>query len=232
VNKIKKHAGNLSLLGGRPCLDFVNTMDWRGTDRPVEFLHTCQDLIVWSRYVGTISDQQANRLLLKAQAEVSRAAAVLQDAIALREAIYRIFASVAAERPAAEQDLRIFNRHLAAATQSSRIIQQQREFILTAAGDQEKLESILDPLVRSAADLLVSAELKRVKKCGDPACGWLFLDISRNHSRRWCDMRDCGNRAKASRFYNKNRGAKTRLSAPPPSPLPPRPEASLDRHLL
>jgi predicted RNA-binding Zn ribbon-like protein len=66
-----------------------------------------------------------------------------------------------------------------------------------------KLDWILNPLIRSAADLLVSDELKRVKRCGDPACGWLFLDTSRNKSRRWCDMSDCGNRAKASRFYKK-----------------------------
>jgi predicted RNA-binding Zn ribbon-like protein len=70
------------------------------------------------------------------------------------------------------------------------------------------LEWILNPIIHSAADLMISQELRKVKKCGDPVCGWLFLDISRNQSRRWCDMQDCGNRAKASRFYQKKQISK------------------------
>ena len=206
MSKIKKHAGNLHLLGGRLCLDFVNTLDWRGTDHPVEFLHSYHDLLVWSRYTGIISDQAAHRLSQKAKIDPSRADAVVKDAIELRETIYRIFSSVAGALPVAEQDLMIFNRYLGAAMQSSRIIIQKQDFVWNTNGDPEKLDRILNPLVRSAADLLVSAERKRVKKCSDPACGWLFLDISRNISRRWCDMRDCGNRAKASRFYKKKKG--------------------------
>ena len=205
MHKTKKHAGNLSLLGGRPCLDFVNTVDWRGTDHPVEFLHSYHDLVVWSRHAGTIFDQDAHQLSQKAKIEPSRATAVLQSAIELREALYRIFAAIAGDLPVAEADLTIFNRHLGATMQSSKIIQHKQDFVWNTPGDSRKLEGILHPLVRSAADLLVSAGRKRVKKCGDPACGWLFLDISRNRSRRWCDMRDCGNRAKASRFYKKRK---------------------------
>jgi predicted RNA-binding Zn ribbon-like protein len=70
------------------------------------------------------------------------------------------------------------------------------------------LEWILNPIIHSAADLMISQELRKVKKCSDPVCGWLFLDISRNQSRRWCDMQDCGNRAKASRFYQKKQISK------------------------
>ena len=75
-------------------------------------------------------------------------------------------------------------------------------------GDKVNLDWILNPIIRSAADLMVSEELKKIKKCADPICGWLFLDISRNRSRRWCDMKDCGNRAKASRFYQKKQLSK------------------------
>ena len=230
--KTKKHAGNLSLLGGRLCLNFVNTLDWRGTAHPVEFLDTYHDLVVWSRHVGTISDQEAQRLSQKAKADASRGALVLRDAIELREVIYRIFAPIAEGMAVAEGDLIIFNRYLGAAMQSSQIIQQKENFIWNTSGDLQKLDWILNPLVRSAADLLVSVERKRVKKCSDPACGWLFLDISRNRSRRWCDMRDCGNRAKASRFYNKKKGAKPRKPSPKPAPSPSKPDSHLDRHLL
>jgi predicted RNA-binding Zn ribbon-like protein len=79
------------------------------------------------------------------------------------------------------------------------------------AGNKAKLDWILCPVIRSAAELLVSEKFRRVKKCADPICGWLFLDISRNRSRRWCDMRDCGNRAKASRYYKKKKKSNRRI---------------------
>ena len=94
----KKHAGNLSLLGGRPCLDFVNTLDWRGTDHPIEFLNTFLDLVAWSRHAGTISDHEATLLSQKAQTLSSEGTRILRDAIKLRETIYRIFSAIAQGR--------------------------------------------------------------------------------------------------------------------------------------
>jgi predicted RNA-binding Zn ribbon-like protein len=92
---------------------------------------------------------------------------------------------------------------------NSQIVRTNDGYNWDSRGEMAKLDWILNPLIRSAADLLVSDELKRVKKCGDPACGWLFLDTSRNNSRRWCDMSDCGNRAKACRFYKKSKKDRT-----------------------
>jgi len=232
VDNTEKHAGNLSLLGGRLCLDFVNTLDWRGTDHPVEYLRTYHDLVVWSRYVGTISDREAERLLQLAEIDSLEGRVVIRDAIQLREAIYRIFSTIAGGLPVAEQDLVIFNRYLGTAMQFSEIIQQEQHFVWNTNADPEKPDRILNPLVRSAADLLVSPELRRVKKCGDPSCGWLFLDTSRNLSRRWCDMRDCGNRAKASRFYKKRKKTRPATSSPKAVSPPSGPDPNIDRHLL
>lgn len=200
-----KSAANLNLLGGRACLDFVNTLDWRGTDCPVEYLQTYRDLIDWSRHAGTISDQEAKSLSQTATTQASDGATHLTKAIKLRETIHRIFASIAHGHPAPAEDLAVFNRYLAETLQFSRIIQKESGYAWNTKIDPAILASILNPLVRSAVDLLVSKAVKRVKRCGDPACGWLFLDTSRNNSRRWCDMRDCGNRAKANRFYKKRR---------------------------
>ncbi|MBN1859137.1 CGNR zinc finger domain-containing protein [Candidatus Bipolaricaulota bacterium] len=72
---------------------------------------------------------------------------------------------------------------------------------------EDQLEWPVWILARSAADLLTSDERDRVRRCAGPDCGWLFVDISRNHSRRWCDMADCGNRAKARRSYARKRQA-------------------------
>ena len=201
----KKHAGNLSLLGGRSCLDFVNTLDWRGADRPVEFLHTYQDLVAWSRHAGTISAEEANTMLQRSKKRPSKQNKVLGKAIKLREIIYRIFSSLSEGKPAANKDLAVFNKLLSQTMKNSQIVRTKDGYHWDSRGQTAKLGWILNPLIRSAADLLVSNELKRVKKCSDPACGWLFLDTSRNRSRRWCNMSDCGNRAKASRFYKKRR---------------------------
>lgn len=199
----KKHAANLSLLGGRPCLDFVNTLDWRGSDQPVEFLHTYQDLVAWSRYAGTISLNEANYFNQRSKKRLSKQTKVLRKAINLRETIYRIFSSLSEGKPAPINDLVAFNKFLSQTMKNSQIVRVKDGYQLNLRGEMAKLGGILNPLIQSAADLLVSEELKRVKKCGDPACGWLFLDTSRNKSRRWCNMSDCGNRAKAKRFYKK-----------------------------
>jgi predicted RNA-binding Zn ribbon-like protein len=199
----KKHAGNLSLLSGCSCLDFANTLDWRGTDQPVEFLHTYRDLVAWSRHAGTISAQEAGIISRRSKKRPSKQTKVLGKAIKLRETIYRIFSSVSEGKPAASKDLAAFNKFLSQTMKNSQIIRTKDGYNWDSRGELAKLDWILNPLIRSAVDLLVSDELKRVKKCGDPTCGWLFLDTSRNKSRRWCDMSECGNRAKANRFYKK-----------------------------
>ncbi len=228
----KKNAGDLSLLGGRPCLDFVNTLDWRGTDQPVEFLNTYQDLVLWSRHAGTISNQEAKIISQKSEARLAEQTRVLRKAIELRETIYRIFAILAAGKAALKKDLADFNTYLSAIMGSSQIVRTQKGYSWDTNGEKTKLDWILNSLIRSAADLLVSDERKRVKKCNDPACGWLFLDTSRNKSRRWCDMRDCGNRAKAGRFYKKSKKSNAGSSSSRVTSSPSAPKPNLDRHLL
>ena len=81
------------------------------------------------------------------------------------------------------------------------------------------MDFVLYPIIKSAADFLVSSDLKRLKQCADDFCGWLFMDKSRNYSRRWCSMKDCGNRAKAHRHYQrkcqeKNKKNRRRFSVP------------------
>jgi predicted RNA-binding Zn ribbon-like protein len=206
VTHQKKHAGNLSLLGGRPCLDFVNTLDWRGRKRPTEFLQTYTDLVAWSQHAGTLSRQAASRMTRVSKNQQSKQTRVLKQAIQLRESIYRIFSSLADGKAVPNKDLQSFNQFLSRTMMNSKIVETPHGYQWGLEEEPANLEWILSPLIRSAADLLVSKELKRVKKCGDPACGWLFLDTSRNRSRRWCNMSDCGNRAKASRFYKKKTG--------------------------
>ena len=203
----KRDAGNLKLLGGCLCLDFVNTLDWRGTDTPQEFLHTFLDLVSWCRHAGICSQQEAEKLYRMGERSNKEARLVLGRAIKLRESIYRLFsASIASGNPAkeeAKEDLAVFNKNLCRTMEASQITATEEGYTWDIAGDKMKPDWILNPIIYSAAEILVSDELKKVKACADSACGWLFIDVSRNRSRRWCDMKDCGNRAKASRFYQK-----------------------------
>jgi len=209
----KRDAGSIKLIGGALCLDFVNTVHCYGCADLGEYLNTYHDLVAWSRHVGTITDNEAETLFLTAAERPAEAKTTHRRAIELREIIYRIFTIDLAGRSHTQEDLAVFNDYLSRTMMRSRIVKTENGFYWDMTGAKTKLDWILHPVVRSAADLMVSQECGRVKKCADPICGWLFLDISRNRSRRWCDMRDCGNRAKASRFYKKKKRSNTTSSS-------------------
>jgi len=228
----KRDAGSIKLSGGALCLDFVNTVHCYGCEDLGEYLDNYNDLVAWSRYVGTISDKEAKTLSRRAVGHPAEAKSAHRRAIELREAIYRIFTIVLEGQSPVQEDLAIFNNYLGETMKRSQIVKTQDGFYWDMTGNKAKLDWILNPVIRSAADLLVSEEIRRVKKCSDPICGWLFLDISRNRSRRWCDMADCGNRAKASRFYKKKKKSNTVSSSSKVTSSPPAPKPNLDRHLL
>ena len=206
----KRDAGSIKLIGGALCLDFVNTVDCYGSKDQGEYFNSCQDLIDWSRHVGTITTAEAKTMSRLAGAHPTAAKSVHSRAIELRKTLYRILTLTLQGRSHDRKDLAIFNNYLSTAMVRSRIVKTEKGFSWDMAGNKAELDWILNPIVRSAADLLISEELGRIKKCADPTCGWLFLDISRNRSRRWCDMRDCGNRAKASRYYKKRKPSRSR----------------------
>ena len=197
-------ASTLKLLGGRLCLDFANTADWHDSDHPVEFLTSYSELVLWSKHAGILTEKQAERLLKDASYSLKDASAVLKRAIALREAVYRIFSTISHENMPKEDDLATFNTELSKAMARSQIIVEADEFGWNWTGGEDEIDQMLWPVVHDAARLLTSKERYRVGKCVDDKCGWLFLDTSRNRSRRWCSMKDCGNRAKARRHYKRS----------------------------
>jgi predicted RNA-binding Zn ribbon-like protein len=185
------------------CLDFVNTANWHASEQPGEEINRYADLVVWAREKGVITDRTADRLLQQASRHPGEAAVVLERAITLREALYRIFSAIAGGHPADNDDLVALNEVLVEALTQLQIVATEDGFAWNWIGHVESLDWMLLPIARSAADLLASPEdLKRVGECADDrGCGWIFYDQSRNHSRRWCDMKDCGNRAKVRRHY-------------------------------
>jgi predicted RNA-binding Zn ribbon-like protein len=203
-------AGNiadLELHGGRLCLDFVNSVSWRHGPAPREWLADYGDFVAWARHAGLIGARAARDLRAAAAREPKAALRAHGQAIALREALHRVFQASAEGAGVPRANLAELNRALAVPAPGPILARAGERYAWRAGA----LESLAAPIAWSAAELLASAQLARVKTCGAADCGWLFLDISRNKSRRWCSMDDCGNRAKARRHY-----ARTRLSSPAP----------------
>jgi predicted RNA-binding Zn ribbon-like protein len=205
MDDIEKHAGTLDLLGGRTSLEFANTVDWHASDEPIEYLTSYEALVAWGQHVGILDGRQAERLLAEARRRPAEADAVHGRAVALREAIYRIFAAISAGLAAEDDDLALLNAELARAMAHEQIVPSGEGYTWDWVEEEDALDCVLWPVVRDAADLLTSEDLARVGQCADDRCGWLFFDTSRNRSRRWCSMEDCGNRAKARRHYRRSR---------------------------
>ena len=199
--------GETKLIAGELCLDFANTADWHAGDSPQERLRSYEDLVFWGVRAGILGDASARRLLREAKKHPSRARAVLKRAVALRESVYRIFVAVVEARPPNVSDLQTVNSALSAALRHLRVTNVGDQYAWEWVDRDRALDCMLWPVLRSTADVLTSQKRAMVGQCADDrGCGWLFLDSSKNRSRRWCMMADCGNRAKALRHYRRTRG--------------------------
>ncbi len=192
-------------IGGRLCLDFVNTVGGRDHAGAVirDKIATYEDLLAWTVLAGSVDLRRAGVLARLAAREAREAANVLARAIQLREALYRIFkCAIEGWRPRAA-DADVLRDELSIARARQRLSAHGGRFLWTFPERLTALDSILWPVPLSAAELFTSGELSRLGQCGGDECGWLFLDTSRNHRRQWCDMQDCGNRAKVKTFRQK-----------------------------
>ncbi|MBI2081511.1 MAG: CGNR zinc finger domain-containing protein, partial [candidate division NC10 bacterium] len=104
-----------------------------------------------------------------------------------------------------DSDLAVLNAALAEALPLLGLVPEGNGFTWEWTANGQRLDRMLWPVARSAAELLTSGELARVRECEAESCAWLFMDRSRNRSRRWCDMKTCGNRTKARRHYERKR---------------------------
>jgi predicted RNA-binding Zn ribbon-like protein len=186
------------------CLDFANTLSWRTSGKPEEKLGSYAALAEWGRKAGIMSAREKRAMLKGAQTSKG----VLKRAISLRESIYSIFAAQAAGRRARPSDLAILNEVVREARGHLSLVAEGKAFVWRWPADSDAARRILWTVAHSAAELLTSDHLGAVRVCAGAGCGWLFLDLSRNRSRRWCAMSDCGNREKARRHYQRVRQAR------------------------
>lgn len=200
-------AATHKLVGGALCLDFVNTLGAATSDQPTEYLPTYAALVVWSAHAGLLTPADAAHLIAHATQRPADGNTALQDAQRLRAVLHRVFVAVAQGTVPPAEDLALLNTLLAIAAGQTRVMPTSAGYAWTWADDPDALDRMLWPIVRSAAVLLVTGDLSRVRVCGGDRCGWLFVDTSKNRSRRWCDMQDCGNVAKVRRFRTRQHHA-------------------------
>jgi predicted RNA-binding Zn ribbon-like protein len=201
-------ASNLTLVGGATCLDFANTRDWNDRETPSDFFTDYHALLGWALQMDLLTQRQAERLADASRRKIQEALMVLKHARAVREAIYRIFFAIANEQEIPPAELDFFNETWRKALGRLQVQKDRKIFQWKWIGMEEELDSVLWPVLHSAAELLISEKLPRVKDCG--GCRWLFLDTTRGGRRRWCDMRICGNREKARRHYSRTRELQVR----------------------
>src|SRR5947209_5987459 len=198
---------DVELSGGALALDFANTVGGTHVRPTHDHLQEYGDIVGFAELAGGLERSTGMRLRQRAEREPTRARAVYELGIALRESVWAVFSALASGEVPRESDLDLISDAAASAAARSRLVYDRDGIGWSLPSDRDDLERPLWEVARSAADLLTSNERDRIKECASETCEWVFLDQSRNRSRRWCDMSDCGNRAKARRFHAKKQAA-------------------------
>lgn len=193
---------------GDPCLDFVNSKVWNTRVQPFADLFMDYEHVVhWFRHLSILDDDAVNRLLEGAKINAPAVQKAFDRIIKLRDANYRILTAIAHHEIPSPQDLEILNSYYSDAMK-------HRQVGLTPEGmgwiwvdKEDVLDWMLWPIAYRTAELLTSERALRIRECN--GCYWMFMDTSRNGLRRWCDMKTCGNRAKAHRHYERIKASNT-----------------------
>jgi predicted RNA-binding Zn ribbon-like protein len=186
--------------GGRICLDFANTVDWRTSDEPQELIADYVALLSWSRLRHTLSQATLQRLQSLSARDGAGSRAALQQAHSLRTEIWRAAQALC---QGGRVQLPPLNRFLLEVPAQPRLINAVRGYVHDLPGSD--LCEPLHPVIWSLTALLASDDAARVGSCRATGCGWFFLDESPNHTRQWCSSEVCGNRERARRAYAKRR---------------------------
>ena len=194
-----------SLIAAPPedlCLSFVNTKFWRGSAEPTETLLSLDDLRGW--IAGNTELDAAGHLALANLAEDAGLAA-LDQAIGLREQLYRVFAAIAAKAPIPEADLAGFNATLSRVPARTHLAAGGSGAVWAVRNLDAAIPDLLTPVIWAAADLLAQKEHHRLRSCANDKCLWLFIDRSKAGTRRWCDMKGGGTGQKPNRHYARSK---------------------------
>jgi len=191
---------SIALIGGHTAVDLVNTVSWRhDPDQWRENLAVPLDLLTWAHRAAVLHEHHLTAIRLAIAEEPKKAAGVLRRVHELREQLYLHLADCIDDPGGEHQIVESSPLHgaFADAVTASRLAGTPARWTLEA----RVLLDLPRVLALHALDLVQTMSLDRLRRCDDGGCGWLFLDTTRNHSRRWCSSGDCGNRDRARRHY-------------------------------
>lgn len=195
----RRRPPRFELIADNVALDFVNTVDNRNTN-PKELIESYNDLLRFAEDSGVLQHGLVDNLIERSYVAADRAQNVLIRAREMREAMHQVFRAILEKKPVPPAALARVNADAQSAAARMSVVPGKSGFEWRY-DDFGSFDVVMWPIVRAAVDLLASDQLQYVRSCSAKTCDWLFLDTSKNHHRRWCDMKVCGNRAKVRRFY-------------------------------
>jgi predicted RNA-binding Zn ribbon-like protein len=195
----RRRPPRFELIADNVALDFVNTVDNRTTN-PKELIESYNDLLRFAEDTGVLQHGLVDKLIERSYVAADRAQDVLARAREMREAMHDVFRAILQKKPVPPAALARINADAQSAAAHMSVVAGKSGFEWRY-DDFGSFDVVMWPIARAAVDLLASDRLPYVRTCSSKTCDWLFLDTSKNHHRRWCDMKVCGNRAKVRRFY-------------------------------
>ena len=203
----RRRPPKFELIAGNVCLDFINTLDDRTSAQPKELLANYYELARFGEDTGILTPEQLDYFYENVHLMIDDAADALRRAINLREAMYAVFSALLNRQTVPAVAMDTLNAYIQDAALHSRLLPSAGRCEWRFDDLGSAFDAMLWPIARAAADLLASSDVALVRACSSPTCQWYFLDTSKNHHRRWCSMKQCGNRAKVRKFYAKTKTA-------------------------
>lgn len=202
VHTPNANARIVALAGDNLCVAFVNTRYWRGSDAPTETLQDLAGALAWCTQANLINSAAAAKLERWASRNRDQGTRLFDEIVSNREIIYRLFVSIVSGsvKPA---DIAWLSDQLEQSPLRTKVTDLKLGWGWQLPTAEPSFQNLFAPVLWSAGDLLVGSRLSTIRLCANTKCRWLFLDDSKNGTRRWCSMSSCGNRAKAQRHYVK-----------------------------
>ncbi len=203
---MKRTVKNMLLDGGSYCFDFANTIHSRKNEATYDYLNSYGDIIDWSERVKLLPHDRLRKLKEYAGGNKNEAEQILTEIINKRELLYKIFSSITHNKNLTEIEAEEFNNTLSDSLSHLRLQINKRG--INIGWDQNDVD-LMEPLwavFKDAYDIITTVPLNRIKEC--KACGWVFIDKSKNNSRTWCNMQTCGSIEKSKRYYHNTKKKK------------------------
>jgi predicted RNA-binding Zn ribbon-like protein len=191
------YEGTYKLVGEEISFDFINTISWRGTERENDWLDNPQNFITWALATGIVNAGQAKALKTQSKVDLENQ---LYQVHTVRNDLYKILTPFAFDKKPAPESIKKIDAMIYKISKHRHIDPKSYQWVWD---EPVSFSEILAPVIWNAAYVISDLDHSRIKHC--PTCNWVFYDNTKNRSRKWCDMEDCGSRDKSLRYYHRSK---------------------------